>query len=210
MNGQAKPTPPAYNLYVKETYSKLKGQYDQKDLFSEVAKRWKTLDPKKKNDYIKAAALLKEKAILKQEQFNERHGLTPQKAQRREYVYVEQPLEEFSDHEEEEVEAEAEQVISPPKPKKRKTSVSSEQIIKPLGDYQHLTVFSYFITQIHTGNPRKAREAFDKLTKKEHKQLLAEYTNKKEKHYAQLRAYLNSLSKDDAITYVCVKNIYKN
>lgn len=284
LNGRAKTTPVAYNLYVKETYSRLKGQYDRKDLFSEVAQRWKTLDPKKKKVYMEAAASLKEKAILEQEQFNERHGLTPQKAQRRKSVYLEQPPEEFSDHEEEE--AEAEPVISSPQPKKRKTSISSAfdeqssterdsettikreqttpvklapptnftvlhtplksmekkrknklnsesedftgkeesdaanssrgasakkkskkekktEIIEPPGDKPPCTLFSYFATQIHTGKPRKAQKAFDKLTKKERKELTAEYNEKTENYVAQLKKYLASLSKEDAVAYVC-------
>lgn len=283
LNGRAKTTPAAYNLYIKETYSRLKGKYDRKDLFSEVAQRWKTLDPNKKKGYIEAAALLKEKAILEQEQFNERHGLTPQKPQRRKSVYVEQPPE-FSDHEDEEVEAEP--VISSPKPKKRKTSVSSAfdelssterdtqttikreqttpvklapptnftvvhkplksmekkrknklnsesedytgkeesdvasgsttasakkkskkekktEIIEPPGDKPPSTLFSYFATQIHTGKPRKAQKAFDKLTKKERKQLTAEYNEKAENYVAHLKKYLASLSKEEAVAYVC-------
>lgn len=277
MNGRAKITPAAYNLYVKETYSKLRDKYDKKDLFTEVAQRWKSLDPKKKKVYMEAAALLKEKAFKEQEEFNARHGLTPQKMKRRKSVYVEQAPEDASDQEEQ-----VEPELSSPKPKKRKISDSSalegsdtntfsiklptkpkkatpvkqqapkittplktiekareklfsesdersgreesdavnsststgskkkskkekkSKVIEPPGNKPPSNLFKYFAKHIHTGKPHKAEKAFNKLTKKEQKQLNAEYNEKVESYVAKLKSYLASLPKDEALAYVCI------
>lgn len=309
-NGRAKQTPAAYNLFVKDTYNKLKDKYEKKDLFTEVAQRWKSLDPNKKKTYLDAAAILKEKAIKEQEEFNERHGLTPHK--RRKSVYLEHPVEVvYSDDEEEKEEQEKKPIIKLPKPKKRKTSESSpfeepafiepihrtptkqeksspvkqkltkqekpspakqtpikqaavsqtptkqaavlqtppksveekkkkklsvsesdeytgkeesdagnssastsskkkskkekksETVAEP-GDKPPSTFFKYFATHIHTGKPHKAQKRFNKLTKDEKKQLTAEYNEKVQSYVANLKKYLASLSKQDAIAYVCI------
>lgn len=64
------------------------------------------------------------------------------------------------------------------------------------------TLFEYFTQHIHTGKPKKAKKAFEKLEKKERKQLKAEYKNHRENYELQLKAYLDSLSEEDAIAYV--------
>lgn len=60
--GQIKPTPSAYSLYVKDSYNKIKvildEQQDSKNVFSEIALRWKSLDPKKKKSFMNAAAIV--------------------------------------------------------------------------------------------------------------------------------------------------------
>lgn len=49
--GERKSTSNAYSLFVKDTYPKLKGEYDSKVIFRELANRWKAIDPKKKKKY---------------------------------------------------------------------------------------------------------------------------------------------------------------
>lgn len=277
LNGQVKPTPGAYNLFVKQMYNKLKEKYDKKEIFTELAQRWKSLDPHKKQVYVDAAALLKEKAFTEQTEFNERHGLTPQKplkAQRRQSVFVARPALVESEQEEEE---EQEPAITSPKPKKRKTSISSgaegqssdelnnkaaikttpvkfnapnnetlnksrpieenrkkkltsesetnnesdatssstsskkkskkekkSKIIEPPTNKPPSDFFLYFAKQIHTGKQHKAKKAFDKLPKKERKQLQSEYNEKVEIYMEELKKYLDSISKEEALIYVSI------
>lgn len=117
--GQVKHSPTGYSLFVKDIHNKLRGKYGAKEIFVEIAQRWKAMDPKKKQTYIDKAAIvsyfkyytykilefhstyhsffayfsekLKEKAAEEQQAFNERHGVTPQKLKRRKSVYVEKP-----------------------------------------------------------------------------------------------------------------------
>lgn len=64
--GQAKLTPTAYSLYVKDVFSKTKQKMvDNQDdikgstsVFAQVALQWKSLDPKKKKIFNDAAALV--------------------------------------------------------------------------------------------------------------------------------------------------------
>lgn len=57
--GQLKTTPSAYSLFVKELYSQIKDEcHESKNVFTEVALRWKKLDAKKKKIYMDAAAIV--------------------------------------------------------------------------------------------------------------------------------------------------------
>lgn len=86
--------------------------------------------------------------------------------------------------------------------KKKLKKEKKSKIVEPPGDKPPSTLFKYFADQIHTGKPSKAAKAFDKLPKKERKHLNSEYNEKVEAYVAQLKIYLGSLSKEDAIDYV--------
>lgn len=58
-------------------------------------------------------------------------------------------------------------------------------------------LFSYFVENIHTREPRKAKKAFDKLTKKQRKHLIAEYNEKVEVYALRLNNYMKSISQDE-------------
>lgn len=58
-NHQIKPTPTGYNLFLKEVFPKIKGKYKQgKELFTEVSKRWNSLDDKQRKVYLDSASLV--------------------------------------------------------------------------------------------------------------------------------------------------------
>ncbi|XP_031631964.1 nucleolar transcription factor 1-B-like isoform X2 [Contarinia nasturtii] len=112
-NGEVKSTPTSYALYVKD---KLEGGQLTKSAIPEIGLQWRSIDPKKKEVYRKAAAILKEKAIEEQKVFNERHGIVvPQKVKRRRATVVERPL--GDDH--------AEMTSEPEPKKKRRSSLSN-------------------------------------------------------------------------------------
>lgn len=57
--GRNKHTPNAYNLYVKDTFDKMKQRTNNPaGIFSEIAQLWKTLDASKKDKYHEAALLV--------------------------------------------------------------------------------------------------------------------------------------------------------
>lgn len=85
--------------------------------------------------------------------------------------------------------------------KKEKKAKRSSEIQPPLKKPPS-TLLQYFTEQIHTGKAKKAEKAFNKLSKKEKKQLNGEYSDKVESYVTQLKLYLASLSKEDAIKYV--------
>lgn len=64
------------------------------------------------------------------------------------------------------------------------------------------TVFKYFVEKVHAGKKEKAQRAYDKLSKKARKQLTVDYNNTVETYVSQLKAYLSTLPKEDAIKYV--------
>lgn len=88
--------------------------------------------------------------------------------------------------------------VSKKKSKKKKKSKE----ISPPDDKPPDSLFKYFAQTIHTGKPHKAQKAFDKMTKKEKKQLNAEYNEKVESYVNRLKAYLATLDEKDAIAYV--------
>ncbi|XP_031617332.1 nucleolar transcription factor 1-B-like isoform X2 [Contarinia nasturtii] len=311
--GQIKSTPSAYSLYVKETYNKIKGRMeepqDSKNIFTEIALQWKSLDPKKKKIYTNAAILLKEKAAKEQEAFNVRHGVTPQKVKRRKSTFVERPPEDDDDLDDEEAtvqpkvkrqktsnanHSDSEETKpkhiqiklnfkrSSPKPssvkksivtpspvkeiklgqspvkespvkespvkespvkespvkeekkkKKKATSESSEynepsgsdaasstisssskkkskkerkSIVEPPGEKPPSDIITYFAKKYNIGKARKAQKAYDKLPKKERKQIKAEYNEITESYVARLKNYLESIPKNEAVAYVDCKS----
>lgn len=57
--GHMKPTPSAYQLYVKETYNEFKQEINHpSEIFSEISQHWKKLDESEKEKYIEAAAVV--------------------------------------------------------------------------------------------------------------------------------------------------------
>lgn len=85
--------------------------------------------------------------------------------------------------------------------KKSKKNKKEKEAEEP-GDKPPPSVFQYFAAHVHTGKPHKAQKAFDKLNKKERKQLNAEYNEKVKVYVEKLKIYLSSMSKQDAIKYV--------
>lgn len=87
--------------------------------------------------------------------------------------------------------------VTSPKKKSKK-----EKIIEPPGAKPPQTEFEYFAMHIHTGKPRKAQKAYNKLTEQEKKQLETKYKEEVDGYFAHLKKYLTSLSKEDAMAYV--------
>lgn len=57
--GKSKPTPTAYNLYVKEMYDKMKQRTNSsKEIFRKIGQLWKHLDEDKKEKYTETAKLV--------------------------------------------------------------------------------------------------------------------------------------------------------
>lgn len=84
--------------------------------------------------------------------------------------------------------------------RKEKNSVKIEPPEKPPSDLK-----KYFAKFIHTGKPHKVDKALKKLTKKEFKQLNAEYKEKVEAYMDRLKFYLGTLPKEEAVAYVSIK-----
>lgn len=109
---------------------------------------------------------------------------------------------EMSESNTEHLESDSSAMISAKKKiKKEKKKKKSKEVPEP-EDKPPSTLIEYFAKHIHTGKPKKAKKAFEKLTKKEKKQLSAEFNEKVENYMAQLKTYLASLSEQDRIVYV--------
>lgn len=74
--------------------------------------------------------------------------------------------------------------------------------VEPPGSKPPSTVFEYFARFIHTGKPRKAQKAFDKLTKMEEKRIRIDYNEMVEAYVTHLKKYLASIPKAEAVAYV--------
>lgn len=57
--GQLKQSPSAYSLFVKDVYAKFKEKYGAKDIFVEIAHRWKSLDTEERQPYINQAIMVR-------------------------------------------------------------------------------------------------------------------------------------------------------
>lgn len=64
------------------------------------------------------------------------------------------------------------------------------------------TVEVYYATSIFKGKSSNAKKAYNGLKKSEQKAINREYNAKVEAYVKQLKAYLGSLSKEDAVKYV--------
>lgn len=87
-------------------------------------------------------------------------------------------------------------------PKKKSKKEKKEKSVEPPGEKPPPNQFEYFAMHIHTGKPRKAQKAYNKLTEEEQRRLEIEYTDKVDVYVKQLKKYLASLSKEDAAAYV--------
>lgn len=111
---------------------------------------------------------------------------------------------ESSDHETANEKSESDAALSSgsTNSKKKSKKEKKSKIVEPPGEKPPSNLLKYFAAHIHTGKPHKMQKAFDKLSKKERKDLNAEYNEKVETYMTQLKKYLNSLSKEDAVAYV--------
>lgn len=110
-------------------------------------------------------------------------------------------ISESSDFNENEI-ATSSTVVTSPKKKSKKGK--KEKSIEPPGEKPPSSEFEYFAAYIHTGKPRKAQKAFNKLTEEEKQQLNTEYKEKVDAYVTHLKTYLASLSKEDAVAYVSI------
>lgn len=86
--------------------------------------------------------------------------------------------------------------------KKSKKNKKSKEIQAP--EKPSSSVFEYFAANVHTGKAKKAKKAFRKLSKKEMKSVKLKYNEIVETYVAQLKAYLATLPRDEAISYVSI------
>lgn len=89
-------------------------------------------------------------------------------------------------------------------PKKKSKKEKNGKSIEPPGEKPPPSELEYFATFIHTGKPRKARKAYNKLTEEEKQQVSAQYEEKVDAYSTHLRKYLASLFKEDAVAYVSI------
>lgn len=90
------------------------------------------------------------------------------------------------------------------KKSKKEKKEKKEKSVEPPTDKPPSSIDQYFAKHIHTGKPHKALKAFNKLTKKELKELRTEYNEKVESYVNKLKAYLASMSQEEAIAYVSI------
>lgn len=91
---------------------------------------------------------------------------------------------------------------------KKKSKKEKKEVIEPPTEKPPSDVFAYFAKYIHTGKPKKAQKAFEKLPKDERKRLKAEYNEKVEVYVDRLKRYLGTLSREEASAYVRKKNSF--
>lgn len=108
-----------------------------------------------------------------------------------------------NDRSESDVASSSTSTSSKKKAKKEKKKKKSK-IVQPPTDKPPSTPFKYFAKYVHTGKASKAQKAYDRLTKKESKHLMAEFNEKIESYVVQLKKYLSSLSNEDARAYVSI------
>lgn len=94
--------------------------------------------------------------------------------------------------------------------KKRSKKEKKTETVEPPGDKPPSSLFEYFSRFVHTGKPRKAQKAFDKLTKHDQKRLRIDYNETVEAYVTHLKKYLASLRKEDAIAYVSILRFYES
>lgn len=87
----------------------------------------------------------------------------------------------------------------------RKRERKESNSVEPPGKKPPSDFRKYFAKFIHTGKPHKVDKALNKLTKKERKQLIAEYNEKVQAYMQRLKLYLDSMSKEEAVEYVSIK-----
>lgn len=93
---------------------------------------------------------------------------------------------------------------SKPKKKKKKKSMDDESVsdVKPPSKKPPSSLVKYYAENVYQGKPSRMESSFSKLSKKERKQLNADYNEKVECYVTQLKTYLQSLPKEEAMKYV--------
>lgn len=89
-------------------------------------------------------------------------------------------------------------------PKKKSKKDKKEKSIEPPGEKPPPSEFEYFAKYVHTGKPRKAQKAYNKLSEEEKQNLTIDYKEKVDGYVTQLKAYLASLPKAEAVAYVSI------
>lgn len=86
--------------------------------------------------------------------------------------------------------------------KKSKKAAETTNAVPPPGERPPSTLLEFYAKYMYSGKPQKLQKSFEKLTKKEKKELSAQHNEKIEKYVGQLKTYLGSLSKEEAVLYV--------
>lgn len=94
-------------------------------------------------------------------------------------------------------------------PKKKSKKEKKERSVEPPGEKPPPSEFEYFAKYIHTGKPRKAQKAYNKLTEEEKQNLGQEYKGKVDAYVTHLKLYLASLPKEEAVAYVSVLLLFR-
>lgn len=138
-----------------------------------------------------------EKNIVEQLNVNDKEDKeeTQEKKKKKKKKKVDSESSEYNEHK-----SESDAVHSSSSASSKKKS--KKEKIEPPTDKPPSDLFTYFAQFIHKGKPHKAQKAFDKLPKKERKQLQAEYNEKIQTYMARLRRYLDTLTREEATDYV--------
>lgn len=107
-----------------------------------------------------------------------------------------------------EAEASTSNSVSVSKKKKKTTSESLDKVPPP-GEKPPRTLEEYYAKYVYSGKPRKLQKSFDKLTEKEKQELTVQHNEKIEKYVGQMKTYLLSLPKEEAIMYVSNRFIFR-
>lgn len=100
-----------------------------------------------------------------------------------------------------EAEASTSSSVSDGKKNKKSAQQQSNEILLP-GERPPSTVLEYYAKCVYSGKPHKVQRTFEKLSQKEKKELTAQHNEKVEKYVGQLKSYLGSLTKEEALLYV--------
>lgn len=128
---------------------------------------------------------------------NNQLGKTPEKKKKKKDKSPEKKLNKSI----EDSEASTSSTASMSNKKKRKDKTSSDEVLPP-GKRPPSTLLKYYATHVYNGKPNKVEKHFRRLTNKEKKALTAQHNDEIENYVAQLKTYLGSLSKEDALDYV--------
>lgn len=80
-------------------------------------------------------------------------------------------------------------------------SLSQSDRSRPQFKKPPTSLLKYYAEHVYQGKSSRMEKSFEKLTKKERKKLNAEYNEKVESYVSQLKQYLNTLPKEEAIEY---------
>lgn len=103
-----------------------------------------------------------------------------------------------------EAEASTSSSMSEGKKNKKPAQQKSKDEISLPGERPPSTVLDYYAKCVYSGKPHKVQRSFEKLSQKEKKELTAQHNEKVEKYVGQLKSYLGSLTKEEALLYVSI------